>query len=67
MQKSRTFMVASIGSMVAVFVGMINLVTIRDVWIMVAVIAGLAALTVLAVRERIRQRHHQSQHRNPPE
>lgn len=56
---------ASMGSMAAVFVGIINLVTIRDVWIMVAVVIGLATLSVLAVRERNRQRR-QSQHRNPP-
>ncbi|MGI0013544.1 MAG: hypothetical protein ACREBU_08910 [Nitrososphaera sp.] len=53
-QRSRVFTVATFGSMGAVFIGMINLVTIRNIWIMVAVAGALAALTVLAVKERNR-------------
>jgi hypothetical protein len=49
----------------AVFAGMINLVTIRDMSIMIAVAGVLAALTVMAVRERSRLQRAQSS-RNPP-
>jgi len=48
----------------AVFAGMINLVTIRDISIMIAIAGVLTVLTVMAVRERGRIRREQSS-RNP--
>lgn len=44
----------------AVFAGMINLVTIRDTSIMIAVAGVLVTLSVMAVRERNRLRHQHS-------
>lgn len=58
--RSRVFTIATFGSMAAVFAGMINLVTIRDIPIMIAVAGVLAVLTVLAVRERGRIRREQA-------
>lgn len=49
----------------AVFVGMINLVTIRDTSIMVAVVGALVVLSVIALRERSRIQREQHSSKSP--
>jgi membrane protein implicated in regulation of membrane protease activity len=40
------------GSLVAVFIGVLNLITLREIWITVAAIALLVILSIYAVKEK---------------
>jgi membrane protein implicated in regulation of membrane protease activity len=40
------------GSLIAVFVGVLNLVAIKEIWITVAAIAILIVLSIYAVKEK---------------
>ncbi len=52
LNKPNTFTIANIGSLIAVFIGILNLITIRETWITVAAIAILIVLSIYAIRER---------------
>jgi len=51
-QRPRAFTIANIGSLIAVLIAVINLLTIRDVWILAASFGALIVLTVFAVQTR---------------
>ncbi len=52
MNRPSTFTIANIGSLIAVFIGVLNLITIREIWITVAAIAILIVLSIYAVKEK---------------
>ena len=52
MKRPSSFTIAKIGSLVAVFIGVLNLITLREVWITIAAIALLAVLSIYAVKEK---------------
>jgi hypothetical protein len=61
LKRPSIYTIANIGSLIAVFIGVLNLVTLREVWITVAAIAILIVLSIYAVKERRkiqRQRQH---------
>ena len=61
LKRPSTFTIANIGSLIAVFIGVFNLITIREIWITVAAIALLVVLSIYAVREK-RKIQKQRQH-----
>jgi membrane protein implicated in regulation of membrane protease activity len=52
LKRPSTYTIANIGSLIAVFIGVLNLVILREIWITVAVIAILIVLSIYAVKER---------------
>ncbi len=52
LNRPNTFTIANIGSLIAVFIGVLNLITIRETWITVAAIAILIVLSIYAIREK---------------
>ena len=52
LKRPSTYTIANIGSLVAVFIGVLNLITIREIWITVAAIALLIVLSIYAVKEK---------------
>lgn len=52
LKRPSTYTIANIGSLVAVFIGVLNLITIREIWITVAAIALLIILSIYAVKEK---------------
>jgi membrane protein implicated in regulation of membrane protease activity len=61
LKRPSIYTIANIGSLIAVFIGVLNLVTLREVWITVAAIAILIVLSIYAVKER-RKIQRQKQH-----
>jgi hypothetical protein len=47
-----TYTIANVGSLVAVFIGVLNLITLREIWITVAAIALLVVLSIYAIKEK---------------
>lgn len=58
--RMRYYTLANIGALVAMAVAVINLITFREVWILIAAAIALVALTVYAVSEK-RRMQRQSQ------
>jgi uncharacterized membrane protein YfcA len=52
LKRLSTYTIANIGSLIAVFIGVLNLITIREVWITMAAIALLVILSIYAVKEK---------------
>jgi membrane protein implicated in regulation of membrane protease activity len=64
----QAYTLANIGSMVAVLIGVVNLLTFRDLWVLLAAVAILVILAVYAVNEkrklqRRRQQAHNHKHK----
>jgi hypothetical protein len=51
-KRPSVYMIANIGSLIAVFIGVLNLITYREIWIFAVVMAILIVLSVYAVKER---------------
>lgn len=52
----RTLMIVNIAAMAAMFVAVINLVTLKEVWILVAAVTVMVSLAVYSVSERRKMR-----------
>jgi membrane protein implicated in regulation of membrane protease activity len=52
LNRPSTYTIANIGSLIAVFIGVLNLITIREIWITMAAIAILVILSIYAVKEK---------------
>jgi hypothetical protein len=52
----RTLMIVNIAAMAAMFVAVINLVTLKEVWVLVAAVAVMVSLAVYSVSERRKMR-----------
>ncbi len=52
LNRPSTYTIANIGSLIAVFIGVLNLITLREIWITIAAIAILVVLSIYAVKEK---------------
>lgn len=52
MKRPSAYTIANIGSLIAVFIGVLNLVSIKEIWISVAAVAILIVLSIYAVKEK---------------
>ena len=60
----RAYTLANIGSMVAVLIGVVNLLTFRELWVLLAAVAILVILAVYAVKEKRKLQRRQQQTHN---
>ncbi len=62
LKRPNAYTIANLGSLIAVFIAMLNLITLREIWITVAAIALLVVLSIYAVKEKRKiQKHRQQQ------
>jgi membrane protein implicated in regulation of membrane protease activity len=52
LNRPSTYTIANIGSLIAVFIGVLNLVTLREIWILMVAMAILVVLSIYAVKEK---------------
>lgn len=52
LKRPSTYTIANIGSLIAVFIGVLNLITLREIWITFAAISLLVVLSIYAVKEK---------------
>lgn len=61
----RIFTIINIGAMAALFIGVTNLLTFRELWVFIAAVTVLIVLAIYAVKEKRKlQRQRQQQTRN---
>jgi membrane protein implicated in regulation of membrane protease activity len=58
----RAYTLANIGSMVAVLIGVVNLLTFRELWVLLAAVAILVILAVYALKEKRKLQQRQQTH-----
>lgn len=58
----RAYTLANIGSMVAVLIGVVNLLTFKELWVLLAAVAILVILAVYAVKEKRKLQRRQQTH-----
>jgi membrane protein implicated in regulation of membrane protease activity len=58
----RAYTLANIGSMVAVLIGVVNLLTFRELWVLLAAVAILVFLAVYALKEKRKLQRQQQTH-----
>jgi membrane protein implicated in regulation of membrane protease activity len=58
----RAYALANIGSMVAVLIGVVNLLTFRELWVLLAAVAILVFLAVYTVKEKRKLQRRQQTH-----
>ena len=63
----RAYTLANIGSMVAVLIGVVNLLTFRELWVLLAAVAILVILAVYAVKEKRKLQRRQQTHNHKHE
>jgi hypothetical protein len=56
MMNKRSLMMVNIAAMAAMFVAVINLITLKEAWVLVAAIAVMAGLTLYAVNEKFKMK-----------
>lgn len=52
----RSLMIINIAAMAAMFVAVINLVTLKETWVLVAAIIVMISLAVYSVNEKVRMK-----------
>jgi hypothetical protein len=52
LNRPSTYTIANIGSLIAVFIGVLNLITVREIWITMAAISLLVVLSIYAIKEK---------------
>ena len=52
LNRPSTYTIANIGSLIAVFIGVLNLVTVREIWILIVAMAILVVLSIYSVKEK---------------
>jgi membrane protein implicated in regulation of membrane protease activity len=60
----RAYTLVNVGSMVAVLIGVVNLLTFRELWVLLAAVAILVILAVYAVKEKRKLQRRQQQTHN---
>ncbi len=60
----RAYTLANIGSMVAVLIGVVNLLTFKELWVLLAAVAILVILAIYAVKEKRKLQRRQQQTHN---
>ena len=58
----RAYTLANIGSMVAVLIGVVNLLTFRELWVLLVSVAILVILAVYVVKEKRKLQRRQQTH-----
>jgi hypothetical protein len=48
----KTYLIANILSMIVLFIGVINIIIFREIWILIAVASILVILAIYTVREK---------------
>lgn len=48
----KTYLIANILSMIVLFIGIVNMIVFREIWILVVVASILVILAIYAVREK---------------
>jgi hypothetical protein len=48
----KTFLIANILSMIVLFIGVVNMITFREIWILIAAASILEILAIYTVREK---------------
>jgi O-antigen/teichoic acid export membrane protein len=64
----RTYLIANIVSLVALFVGVINMITYREIWILIAAASILIILAIYTIREKnkLKQNQKKQSYRHNP-
>ena len=60
-KKTRAYIITNIGALVAMIVVVINLLTLREIWILFTAIAAMIVLAVYAVQEKRKLKRKQAQ------
>jgi membrane protein implicated in regulation of membrane protease activity len=58
----RAYTLVNIGSMVAVLIAVVNLLTFRELWVLLAAVAVLVILAIYAVKEKRKLQQRQQTH-----
>jgi membrane protein implicated in regulation of membrane protease activity len=58
----RAHTLANIGSMIAMLIGVVNLLTFRELWVLLAAVAILVFLAVYALKEKRKLQRQQQTH-----
>jgi uncharacterized membrane protein YfcA len=61
----KTYLIANILSMIVLFIGVINIIIFREIWILIAVASILTILAIYTVREKQKQKQQRSYSHNP--
>ena len=64
----RTYIIANVLSMIVLFVGVINIIAFREVWILVAASSILIILAIYTIREKnkLKQNQKEQSYRHNP-
>jgi hypothetical protein len=64
----RTYLIANVLSMIVLFVGIINIIAFREVWILVVAASILIILAIYTIREKnkLKRNHKQQSYRHYP-
>jgi uncharacterized membrane protein YfcA len=57
----RTYLIANVLSMIVLFVGVINIIAFREVWILVAASSILIILAIYTIREKNKLKQNQKE------
>jgi uncharacterized membrane protein YfcA len=60
----RTYLIANVLSMIVLFVGVINIIAFREVWILVAASSILIILAIYTIREKNKLKENQKEQPN---
>jgi uncharacterized membrane protein YfcA len=60
----RTYLIANVLSMIVLFVGVINIIAFREVWILVAASSILIILAIYTIREKNKLKQNQKEQPN---
>jgi Flp pilus assembly protein TadB len=66
MARMKKFLIINIIAMAAMFIGLINAITFKEVWVLLAAIVFLVLLTIYALKEKRKLRQSQPQNRGSP-
>jgi|RhiMetdeSRZDD1v2_1073273.scaffolds.fasta_scaffold00052_74 O-antigen/teichoic acid export membrane protein len=58
----KTYLIANIISMIVLFIGIVNMIVFREIWILVVVASILVILAIYAVREKRKLNHQPYRH-----
>ena len=60
------YVIANLLSMLVLFVGVINIITFREIWILIAAASILTILAIYTIREKNRLKQKQQSYRHSP-
>jgi Flp pilus assembly protein TadB len=61
MARMKKFLIINIIAMAALFIGIINSITFKEVWVLLAAVVFLVLLTIYALKEKRKLRQNQPQ------